>query len=56
MNLWMYTGELFIRQATSRKLAEEGFGVDISLLKEEWMEKVKEVFEEATLTSPKRKV
>ena len=42
--LWMYTGEFFIKNDY------EIF--DVSLLKESWLQKVKEVFEEATLSIP----
>ena len=45
--LWPYTCELF-------DIAdyEETCGVDFSLLKNEWMKKVKEIFEECNLPSP----
>jgi ring-1,2-phenylacetyl-CoA epoxidase subunit PaaC len=50
--LWQYTGELF--EATSYELqaASENVGIDPSLLKQKWKEKVKEVFSEATLLYP----
>ena len=47
--LWRYTGELFIAADY-----EKGFGVDVSLLKDEWMKKVKVIFEEATLPVPEK--
>lgn len=51
-NLWNYTGEFF--EATSYELqaASDGPGVDIALLKEPWLIKVREVFEEANLKVP----
>jgi len=51
-DLWMYTGELF--QAASYELgaASKGFGADLTSLKSAWEQKVKEVFEEATLPVP----
>lgn len=45
--LWRYTGELFM--PADYEIAS---GVDTSLLKETWMNKVKSVFEEATLPVP----
>ncbi len=50
--LWSYTGELL--QAASYELlaVSEGYGVDLSLIKSKWEEKVKAVFEEATLPIP----
>src|ERR1043165_2130107 len=48
--LWRYTGELFIAVSWELRVASEGIGVDVSKLKNEWLNKVKEVFSEATLT------
>ena len=50
--LWQYIDELF--SATNYELlaASDGSGVDIPRLKEPWMNKVKEIFSEATLTIP----
>jgi ring-1,2-phenylacetyl-CoA epoxidase subunit PaaC len=42
--LWMYTGEFFI--------ADEYEMFDVISLKEKWLQKVKEIFDEATLTIP----
>ena len=52
--LWMYTGELFIPADYEIQAADEGIGTDPSQLKEDWMEKVKAVFEEATLPVPEK--
>jgi ring-1,2-phenylacetyl-CoA epoxidase subunit PaaC len=46
--LWMFTGELFIPGSF-----ENGFGVDVISIKEEWFQKITEVFAEATLELPK---
>jgi ring-1,2-phenylacetyl-CoA epoxidase subunit PaaC len=43
-NLWMYTGEFFIPAKYET--------IDVVLLKEKWLQKVKEVFDEATLIIP----
>jgi ring-1,2-phenylacetyl-CoA epoxidase subunit PaaC len=50
--LWKYTGELFSSTSYELQVASDGSGVDISKLREVWMNKVKEVFSEATLTIP----
>jgi ring-1,2-phenylacetyl-CoA epoxidase subunit PaaC len=47
--LWLYTGELFIPAEY-----ENVSGLDQSLLKNSWEEKVKTVFEEATLPVPEK--
>ncbi|HLK30713.1 MAG TPA: 1,2-phenylacetyl-CoA epoxidase subunit PaaC [Puia sp.] len=51
-DLWMYTDELF--EAASYELSAmcEGIAVDLSLIKNDWQKKVKEIFEEATLAYP----
>ena len=51
--LWMYTGELFIATPFEQEAAATGFGVDVTLLKEAWLQKVTTVFTEATLEVPK---
>jgi ring-1,2-phenylacetyl-CoA epoxidase subunit PaaC len=50
--LWVYTDEMF--EAVNYELiaAGEGYGVDVSLLKNDWEKKVKNVFDEATLPLP----
>jgi ring-1,2-phenylacetyl-CoA epoxidase subunit PaaC len=50
--LWRYTGELFEAVEYEIWAANDGTGVDISKLKESWMNKVQEVFYEATLLIP----
>jgi len=44
-DLWMFTGEIFQTMDFEE--------VDVALLKESWMQKVQEVFDEATLEIPK---
>lgn len=51
-DLWTYTGELFEMDEVDRILIEAGIAPDLSELKEKWLNKVKEVTEEATLTLP----
>ena len=50
--LWRYTGEMFVSTKYELQSAEEGIGFDCALLKEEWLQKVKLVFDEATLSMP----
>jgi ring-1,2-phenylacetyl-CoA epoxidase subunit PaaC len=50
--LWMYTGELFEAASYERQAMSEETGIDITLLKPAWEEKVKEIFTEATLPYP----
>ncbi len=50
--LWQYTGELFLPSDYETAMAEEGIAPNISDLKNAWIEKVKAVFDEATISSP----
>lgn len=49
--LWMYTGEMFQPANFELQVVEEGIGVDLLKLKDPWTNKVKEIFQEATLNS-----
>jgi ring-1,2-phenylacetyl-CoA epoxidase subunit PaaC len=50
--LWTYTGEMFIYDATDKAVAEQGVAPAASLLHEAFLQHVGEVFEEATLAMP----
>ncbi|WP_028301962.1 1,2-phenylacetyl-CoA epoxidase subunit PaaC [Oceanospirillum beijerinckii] len=50
--LWGYTHELFDMDATEQLLADEGIGVDVSKLRDAWLQRVTEILTEATLTVP----
>src|SRR5882724_3651434 len=50
--LWSYTGELFDAVNYELQAVEEGIGIDAGSLKEGWLKKIKETFEEATLIIP----
>ena len=50
--LWQYTGEMFLSSDYEKVLAEENIIPDVALLKDTWLEKVKTIFEEATLSIP----
>jgi len=52
--LWRYTGEMFEPTAYEQQMAAEEIAPDPSALKESWMKKVQEVFEEATLMIPEK--
>jgi len=52
--MWRYTGELFELAGFELRVMNEGIGVDISKLKEPWLDKVKEIFAEATLPVPEK--
>jgi ring-1,2-phenylacetyl-CoA epoxidase subunit PaaC len=50
--LWRYTGEMFINAKYEVRAATDGTGIDCSLLKDEWFQKVQLIFDEATLPVP----
>ncbi|MGZ8550721.1 MAG: 1,2-phenylacetyl-CoA epoxidase subunit PaaC [Chitinophagaceae bacterium] len=50
--LWNYTDEIFIPAAYEVQLSNKGIDPDVTLLEENWLQKVKEVFDEATLAVP----
>jgi len=50
--LWKYTGEMFKSVSYELRAASEGFGVDVSQLKEPWQKKVSDIFNEASLIPP----
>jgi ring-1,2-phenylacetyl-CoA epoxidase subunit PaaC len=51
-DLWAFTGELFVPSDYEKSVADNGIGVDVSSLKDNWLQKVHDVFNEATLTIP----
>lgn len=50
--LWNYTDEIFLPAAFELQMLNKGIGPDVILLKENWLQKIKVVFDEATLTVP----
>ena len=52
--LWRYAGEMFEATSYELRAASEGFGGDVSKVKALWMEKVKEIFSDATLSIPEK--
>jgi len=53
--LWKFTGELLTSSEYETALLKENISVDLSQIKPSWQQKVKEVFEEATLQVPPEK-
>jgi ring-1,2-phenylacetyl-CoA epoxidase subunit PaaC len=52
--LWRYTGEMFEAVSYELQAVSDGYGVNVSKLKAEWLNKVKEIFSEATLVVPEK--
>lgn len=52
-DIWPYTGEMFIPAAFEDNL-KNSISIDVSSIKDDWLEKVKLVFEEATLSVPEK--
>lgn len=50
--LWQYTGEFFIPAAYENEAAQTGLGTDPANMKQAWLQKITDIFEEATLTIP----
>jgi len=51
-SLWMYSEDLFATTAGDELLVKEGIAVDARTLKPKWQAKLKEILEQATLTTP----
>ena len=51
--LWPYTDEMFIPAAFEENL-KNSVSIDVSNIKDEWLEKIKSVFAEATLSIPEK--
>ncbi len=51
-DLWIYTDELFHQTEADKAMVSEGIGVDVSLLKGAYYQKVSTVLEESTLQTP----
>ena len=51
--LWMYTGELFSVTSYELRVVSEGVAFDPTKIEVQWEKRVKEVFNEATLTYPR---
>jgi ring-1,2-phenylacetyl-CoA epoxidase subunit PaaC len=51
-DLWMYTGEMFQDDALDQAMLANGVGCSLADLRETWLNHVREIFDEATLTLP----
>lgn len=51
-DLWTFTDELFHQTDADKAMVSEGIGVDVTLLKEEFLSKITQILEEATLQIP----
>ena len=51
-DLWMFTGELFKPADYEIEATAKGFGVNVESLKNDWLQNIKAIFEEATLPVP----
>lgn len=54
-DLWVYTDELFHMTEADQEMLQNGVGVDLSLLKDTYYERIKSVFQEATIDIPESK-
>ena len=52
-DVWPYTGEMFILAAFEENL-KNSVSIDVSRIKDDWLEKVQSVFAEATLSVPEK--
>jgi len=50
--LWMFTGELFTMNDTDLAMMQQGIGVDLSKIKPLWLDRIRSVFDEATIDMP----
>ena len=52
--LWRYTGEMFVCTEYEVRCTQDRIGIDVTQLKDAWLNKVKEVLNEATLLVPEK--
>jgi ring-1,2-phenylacetyl-CoA epoxidase subunit PaaC len=50
--LWIFTDELFHQTDADKEMVQQGIGVDVTLLKEEYYRRINSILEEATLEIP----
>jgi ring-1,2-phenylacetyl-CoA epoxidase subunit PaaC len=50
--LWMYTGEMFEMDTIDQEMLKCGVGVDLSMVRDRWVEHVGKILNQATLTVP----
>lgn len=52
VNLWMYSGELFIMDEVDEMLIKDGVAVDLNMIKADWDQSIAATLSEATLELP----
>ena len=52
LDLWMYSGELFVMDEVDELMVKEGIGVDLQEIKKEWDQTINATLFEATLKRP----
>lgn len=52
LDLWMYSGELFVMDEVDELMVKEGIGVDLQEIKKEWDQTINATLLEATLKRP----
>jgi ring-1,2-phenylacetyl-CoA epoxidase subunit PaaC len=50
--LWMYSGEMFMMDEVDEMMLKEGIGVDLHLVKNQWLQTIDDTLAEATLEKP----
>ncbi len=53
--LWDYTGDMFVPTDYETDIAQDRISVDLSTIKNDWENKITEIFDEATISLPKQK-
>ena len=51
-NVWTYTDEMFLPAVYELQMVNKEISPDVTLLKQSWMQRIKKVFDEATLVIP----
>jgi ring-1,2-phenylacetyl-CoA epoxidase subunit PaaC len=51
-DLWIFTDELFHQTDADKEMVQQGIGVDVTLLKEDYYKKINSILEEATIEIP----
>ncbi len=52
--VWNFTGEMFLPANYETALLQNHIGVDLTTIREQWLQKVQEVFAEATISIPEK--
>lgn len=52
--VWNFTGEMFLPAHYETALMQDQISVDLTTIRQQWLQKVQEVFEEATINIPEK--